>query len=197
MKYLILILFSAIAHAHPVIYEGGWVASSYNMSSTSTNTLMYSMTSKFAAGVEHWRFRPEETEQVGFLKLNHLLWRHNGEESQANVYVHGGFGTGATFLSGIEGDWETRRYYTAFKHYEFHDSHGFDRTMTQARVGYSPFLRDFNSLQTWFMLQFMHMRAVEETVMVTPMVRFFYHNFLWEVGSSTKGDWMLNLMVHF
>jgi hypothetical protein len=188
---------SATSFAHPVIYQGGWVASSYNMPSNSTNTLMYSFTSKFAGGVEHWRFKPEETENVGFLKLNHLLWRKNGDDYQANVYLHGGFGTAATFLGAVEGDWETRRYYTSFKHYEFHNGRGFDRTMSQARIGYSPFLKDFNSLQTWFMLQFMHMREVEKEVMITPMVRFFYHNFLWEAGSSIKGDWMLNLMVHF
>jgi hypothetical protein len=29
------------------------------------------------------------------------------------------------------------------------------------------------------------------------MVRFFYHNILWEMGASVKGSWMLNLMVHY
>jgi hypothetical protein len=47
------------------------------------------------------------------------------------------------------------------------------------------------------MLQGMYTPDVDRKVMLTPLLRFFYHNVLWEMGSSTRGEWMLNFMVHY
>ena len=173
------------------------------MADYSNNYVMYSFTNRLAVGVDHWRFsKDDENNEMGLLKLNHLLWRGNGHDYQANIYLHGGLGiedqefnqkrTRGAYLVGAEGDWETRTLYTSFKYYQFKDT-----SVTQARVGISPKIADFNSLQTWFMVQGMVIDDVDETVMITPMLRFFYQNVLWELGSSTRGDWMLNLMVHF
>lgn len=206
MKKLITLtalLFSFKSFAHPVIYKDGWAISSSNMKDYSNNYVMYSFSNRFAVGVDYWRFSQDKANtEMGFLKLNHLLWRANGEDYQANVYVHGGLGvrdqewaprgTYGDYVVGAEADWETRVLYTSLKYYQFSDL-----SMTQARVGFSPAIADFNSLQTWFMVQGMVVDDLNETVMITPMVRFFYQNVLWEVGSSTRGDWMLNLMVHY
>lgn len=200
---LILLFFSFKALAHPVIYKNGWALNSSNMPDYSNNYVMYSFTNKFAIGVDQWRFtKDDENNEMGLLKLNHLLWRGNGENYQANIYLHGGVGvedqewdekqTRGAWLVGAEADWETRVLYTSLKFYQFNDIN-----MTQARVGFSPAIADFHSLQTWFMVQGMVIDDLNETVMITPMVRFFYQNVLWEVGSSTRGDWMLNLMVHY
>ena len=67
----------------------------------------------------------------------------------------------------------------------------------QVRVGLSPVKALFENLQTWFIVKGMVIQNVEDRVMITPMLRFFYQNVLWEMGSSTRGDWMLNLMVHY
>jgi hypothetical protein len=64
------------------------------------------------------------------------------------------------------------------------------------RVGFSPFKADFNSLQSWAMLQLWSDPVTSQELKVTPLLRFFYQNVLWEMGASTKGDMMLNLMVH-
>ncbi len=205
MKKLItlLFLFSSAVYAHPVIYKDGWALSSSNMPDYSNNYVMYSFTNRFAVGVDHWRFtRDDLNNEMGLLKLNHLLWRHNGEDSQANVYLHGGLGiedqefeqkrTRGSYLYGAEADWETRSLYTSAKLYQFQDI-----AISQARIGFSPNKAAFENLQTWFMLQAMHINDVNEKVMLTPLVRFFYQNVLWEMGSSTRGDWMLNLMVHY
>lgn len=170
------------------------------MPSYSNNYVLYSLTHRWALGLEHWRFgKDDKREEMGFLKLNHLLYRYNGEDSQGNIYLHGGIGAlkeRSLYQAGIEGDWESRVLYTSLKHLEFHGG-GLDRSMTQARLGISPKIAGYKELQTWFMVQGMVIRGVEDTLMITPMLRFFYHNVLWEVGSSTRGDWMLNLMVHY
>ena len=94
-------------------------------------------------------------------------------------------------MTGLEGDWETRNLYVAGKYLQFHDTF-----FSQVRFGISPRKASFEELQTWFMLQGMVVRDIQDTVMITPMLRFFYHNVLLEMGSSTRGDWMLNLMIH-
>lgn len=211
MKTIILgflLSFTLNALAHPVIYKDGIVVSSFNMPELNNNYLSYSFSNRFAAGVEHWRFGREETNtEAGLLKTNYLLKRFNGESSQANIYLHGGVGvvdqewdqrgTKGIGLFGAEVDWETRKLYTSLKHLEFHAPRGLDLAVTQARIGFSPIESDFKSLQAWFMLQGMVVEGADEKLMLTPMLRFFYHNVLWEIGSSTRGDWMLNLMVHY
>jgi hypothetical protein len=189
MKILFLLLLLPLnLLAHPVIYQGGTAINSSNMKNLANHYVLYSLTSKFSFGVEDWRFAQRN---FLFAKANTLLYRKNSEHSQGNLYLHSGFGTESTYQLGLEGDWETRRLYTSFKHLEF--SH---ERLTQGRVGFAPYLADFSELQTWIMLQGMVTRLVEKEVILTPMLRFFYQNYLAEVGSSVKGEWMLNFMVH-
>lgn len=194
--------------AHPVIYKDGIVVSSSNMSSYSDNQLMYSWSNRWSSGLNHWRFtKDDKNTEFGFAKINHLVYRHNGEHSQGNLYVHGGFGiadseiekrqTNEAYMTGFEADWETRTIYTALKYYYFTSPKVTDISMAQARVGFSPNEAGFDKLQTWFMLQAMVMPDVESEVIITPLLRFFYHNVLWEMGSSTRGEWLLNIMVHY
>lgn len=175
---------------------------STNMAMYSNNYVLYSLTNRFAIGAEHDRF---DEDDVGLLKFNSLLWRHNGDASQANLYFHGGagfidqneLGSRGIFNLGIEGDWETRTLYTSWKHLQFSGARNANYSVSQGRIGISPKKAPFEDLQTWFMVQGMIIHDIEDRVMITPMLRFFYHNVLWEVGSSTRGDWMLNLMVHY
>lgn len=206
MKVFFILMFAMLSFfssAHPVIYKDGLALSSANMPQVSNNYILYSFSNRLAVGVEHWRFtRDRRNEESGLAKLNALLYRYNGDDSQGNLYLHAGAGvndhefgnfeTRFSFLTGVEADWETRKLYSSAKYYQFRDLH-----MAQARVGFSPKETGFSELQTWILLQAMVIRDVQETVMITPMLRFFYHNVLWEMGASSRGDWMLNLMVHY
>ena len=210
MSYLVVLLsvfFITPASAHPVIYEGGNVISSFNMASYSDNQALHSISSKWAAGLNHWRFtRDNENTEMGLGRVNHLLWRKNGEDSQANIYLLTGLGmvdseierrdTREVYMGGFEADWETRTLFTALKYYYFTSPAVTDISMAQARIGFSPFESGFEDLQSWFMVQAMYMPDVESELIITPMLRFFYKSVLWEIGSSTRREWMLNLMVH-
>lgn len=200
--------FPLLLFAHPVIYQGGKVVSSFNMASYSDNQMLYSFTPRWATGLNHWRFtKGEKNTEMGLARLNRLLWRKNGDDSQANVYLLTGIGmvdseiekkgTREVYMGGFEADWETRTLYTALKYYHFSSPALTDISMTQARIGFSPFESGFENLQSWFMLQAMIMPKVEPNVIITPMLRFFYKNVLWEIGSSTRAEWMLNIMVHY
>lgn len=199
---LLVVCFASSSWGHPVIYKDGLAVSSTNMPMYSNNYLLYSVTNRFAVGLEHNRFDEWDS---GLLKLNGLLWRDNGESHQANLYFHGGVGfidqnergSRGLYNFGVEADWETRVLYTSLKHLRYPGARNAELSVSQARVGFSPKEAPFESLQTWFIVQGMVIQDVEDRVMIMPMLRFFYQNVLWEVGSSTRGDWMLNLMVHY
>ncbi|MBY0516926.1 MAG: hypothetical protein K2P81_08465 [Bacteriovoracaceae bacterium] len=205
---LLALIFSLPSFSHPVIYKEGTVVSSSNMKSYSDNQLMYSWSNRWASGLNHWRFTKDESNtDLAFLKTNYLLYRYNGEFSQGNIYVHGGFGvadseiekrqTNEAYMTGVEMDWETRTLYTSWKYYYFTSPKVTDISMTQARIGFSPYEAGFDQLQSWFMVQVMYMPDVEKEAIITPLLRFFYKNVLWEIGSSTRAEWMLNIMVHY
>ncbi len=207
MVGILLFIFSFKVFAHPVIYKEGTVVSSANMRSYSDNQLMYSWSNRWASGLNHWRFtKDDKNTEFAFLKTNYLLYRANGESSQGNIYLHGGAGlvdseiekkqTRESYMTGVEMDWETRTIYTALKYYYFTSPKVTDIEMVQGRVGFSPYEAGFDKLQTWFMFQAMYMGDIDQEVILTPMMRFFYQNVLWEIGSSTRGEWMLNMMVH-
>ncbi len=196
--------------AHPVIYKEGVMVSSFNMTNYSDNQLMYSWSNKWSSGLNHWRFNfSDGLREYGFLKTNHLLYRFNGETSQGNIYLHAGVGgvntsvsstsTELSFMTGAEVDWETRSFYTALKYYYFNSKNLEDISMIQGRIGIAPFEAAFDELQPWFMLQVMAMPGakVQDQIIVTPLLRLLYKNVLWEMGSSVRGEWMLNLMMHY
>lgn len=201
-----LFIFSSLPIlAHPVIYKDGVVISSFNMDNMNDQQLMYSFTQRWAAGLNSFRFsKDNEDTDLAFLKLNYLAWRHNAKGSQANLYLHSGLGLSdrkarsqGAAMYGAELDWETRELYIAVKHWQYYSPHQFDMPVSMLRVGFSPFTAPFDSLQSWIMLQAMYAPLASETVSLTPMLRFFYKNVLWEMGASASGGWMLNLMVHY
>ena len=208
---LVLLFLSMITQqvfGHPVIYKDGFVISSANMASFSDNQVMYSWSNRWATGLNHWRFsKDDQHTEYSLLKVNHLLYRYNGESSQGNIYLHGGIGhvdseietrdQKLASMAGIDVDWETRTLYLAAKYYHFNSSKVSNLGLTQVRVGFSPYESGFDQLQSWFMLQIMQLPRLDKSLMITPMVRFFYKNVLWEMGASTRGEWMLNLMVHY
>jgi len=211
VSYIILIVslvfLSISSNAHPVIYKGGTMIGSQNMSMFSDNQVNYSFHQKWATGLNLWRFNKDnKSTQFGLIRLNHLLKRWNTDDSQANIYLSSGIGVADTnierkgtksgYLGGIEADWETRKLFGSIKYYHFSAPKLTDVSITQARIGYSPFEADFDKLQAWVMLQGMYMGQIDKTVIVTPLLRLFYNNVLWEVGSSLRSEWFLNFMIH-
>ena len=94
------------------------------------------------------------------------------------------------------GDWESRVHYTMFKAKKF-IYNGESRHNFIARYGFAPFVAGMNELQSWLILQAMYVEDQSKEVIITPMLRFFYKNVLWEIGSSTRGQSYLTLMVHY
>ncbi len=205
MRWFVLLLFPVLAWSHPVIYQDGTMLSNMNMDDMTEAGIFYSFTHKWAAGAEYWRLQDETgaEQELQLARLNHLAWRYNGPASQANVYLISGIGRAEDdvnenrlgWLGGLETDWETREYFVSAK-YAHLASADFDTGLWVGRIGYSPIIADFDSLQAWVMLQAWHDPVTARETKITPLLRFFYKNVLWEMGSSTKGDMFLNWMIH-
>lgn len=198
---LSIFLFSFKVLAHPVAYEGAFSFMSINSKETSENTLIYSPKYWLGAGIMHQQSGEEKWSNA---HLGLLLKRWNELHSQANLYLFGGPGvvwnreqTDYFTRYGIQADWETRRLYTMGK-VSIADSKKFgDEQYYEGRIGFAPYLAGFDDINAWAILQVSHSNTSENSVQITPLLRMFYQNVLWEVGSSLKRDWLINFMVRY
>lgn len=202
IKYLIMLSFlvSFRSYAHPVAYARAYSYMAQNTSKASENTLVYSPKYWLGYGLKH--IQSGENEWTN-LHLGFLLKRWNEFEYQGNIYLFGGpgrvkyQGEEASFAKyGFQADWETRRVYTLFKY----TSAQSDLIRTEefvGRVGFAPFVAGFNDLNAWGILQVKYSALEEKQTEITPYLRMFYKNVLWEMGSSLDQNWMFNFMVRF
>lgn len=208
MKQLILILMflSTKAFAHPVIYDDGLMWGQMMTPNMTDIQAHYSFRYNWSFGANAWRFQnqDEQKREYAFAKLNHLLKRWNNPDSQGNIYLHSGLGASRdwqkneslAYVAGAEADWESRVWFLSGKWMHFGDKFE-NQNLYVARIGHSPILANVDQLQIWFMVQGMYENYMSRSVQVMPLLRFFYHNVLWETGASLDGDWMLSFMIHY
>ena len=191
------------AIAHPVTFEDGVAFSSIIQPHAVVIESAYSMTSRVALGATYLRLSGIENRVMGgFANSNLLLFRHNGEASQANLYVIGGLGLAGDNeqrlmgLGAMQADYETTRFYTALMGRFVGD----DQTrwwQTTYRIGVAPYEAEFNELQSWLVGQVVYAEQLNRVVNFTTMLRFFYRTVLWEVGGDLNGRPWIQLMVHY
>ncbi len=201
ITYLVLSCF--FVFAHPVIYKGGWVYQGSFMPQMNEIRMGYTASPKYSFVYNADYFENMDNYQDHTVGMNFLLKRWLQNDSQGNLYsgIHGGYysddiNDGEVGHLFFMGDWESREHYTMLKTKGyFYD--GKDRYSVTARYGFAPFVAGMDELQTWLILQTMYFQYQSKEVVVTPMIRFFYKNVLWEIGHSTRGQSYLTLMVHY
>ena len=200
---LALLLLSTSVLSHPVIYKGGWVYQGSFMPKMNNMRVGYSASSKYSLVANANHFENIDNYQDYTFGINYLFKRWLNLHSQANIYggLHGGYfkddntdgEVGHTFLMG---DWESREHYVMFKtDAYFYDNR--EQFSYIGRYGFAPFIAGMDELQTWMIVQALYYEEQSKEVIITPMIRFFYKNVLWEVGYSTRGQSYLTLMVHY
>lgn len=211
MKYvfaLCAMLFSTTALARPVTYPGGWMVMQMNDSASHLLQLHYTPTAKYSVGYmgEYWR---DEEWQFHGVQLNNLLKRWNNQDSQANLYLlsaagiaYSDFGsfddkTEAAGFTGIEADWENRRFFTSYENRLIYAGDIDKEFRQKGRMGIAPYIGDYGDLHTWFMVQIDHTPSSHDEVTVTPLVRLFKGNTLVEAGVNNNGKILFNFMHTF
>jgi hypothetical protein len=214
MKKISSILMGLIAsatltqlHAHPTTFAGGTSLMSFNSAGMNKQWAHYSPSPRYSLGVQLTRIQEQDQGPELFSvhpQLAVLLHRWNQKHFQANLYAYGGVGRAwandkSRWMGSysIEADAEDRRYYTSLQFSEMRMSNFRNQQTYRARVGFAPYLADFDEWATWLIVEYDYRPEAPQEHSVTPLIRLFYRNALIEAGSSVRGDWMLNMMIHF
>ena len=200
-----LFFLSFRSSAHPVSYKGALGIMSYNSPRMNEVLLTYSLSPHFAVATTYLR---DSSSEFYIPRTNFLLKRWNNEDSQANVYFSAGAGyekfnsiTYGVRLAEVVADWENRKYYTYLEHLYLNRDNDQNNLIiaknynhTKARIGFAPFLADYNDLNVWLILQTEKHNG--DSIQTTQFLRFFMKNVLWEVGAGFDGSVAFNFMIH-
>ena len=142
------------------------------------------------------------------LQASWLVHRGHFDSAQSNLYLWIGSGgvrlrservRGAA-LAGLQADFETRDFYTAWMSEWGFRATDRPRFEHKARIGLAPYRGDDSKLNTWFIFESSYGQnpwwAESAKWKLTPMLRFYYQNVLWELGVSNHGELRWNWMVH-
>jgi hypothetical protein len=205
MRYftILLVILMGYSHAHPVIYKNGWVYQGSFMPQMNEMRVGYTFDPKWSVVANSHRFENNKNYRDYTLGFNYLAKRWLQQDSQGNLYLGAHYGNykdnlgdGQVGHAFAMADWEDRDDYFVFKTKRFY----YDDKETQDymfRYGFAPYVAGMNELQSWMIFQAYYYEEQSRKVLITPMIRFFYRNVLWEIGSSTKGDAFLTLMIHY
>lgn len=202
------VLSVAIAEAHPVSFRGSYGIMGHHSQTLSHNQINYSFRHWFASGLHYYR-RPNlgGSNYALFGTTNFLLKRWNGRAFQANIYAFGGPGysrltsIGDDFMvkAGTQFDIEDRRLYFLVKHVEIFNDDRRDLWRSTARVGIAPYIDGYEGIHSWLILQWQGYKFAGEKFdySITPTLRVFYRNLLFEIGHSLQGEVNFNYIAHF
>lgn len=192
------------AEAKPISYVDGFMVMQENDETGHTLSLDYTIDPKLAVGL----YAKKESGDKDFTtvgpQVNYLVKRWNFPGAQGNIFSMTGAGVSRfkgddefSAWTGILADYETRRIFTS---YEIRGMYAGDiekSVWQRARVGFAPYLANYDDVNTWLMLQVDHHPAKDDTVVVTPLVRFFYKTTLVEAGYSSNNHVMFNWVLQF
>jgi hypothetical protein len=196
---------SGETQAKPLSYVGGTMVMQENDETGHTLSLDYTFSPKYAIGLYAKKEEggSKNMETVG-PQLNTLLKRWNMPDGQGNIFNMTGLG-----IAGIDGriepsawtsllaDYETRRVFTSYELRLMYAQNIESSVWQRARVGVAPYIGNYDDLHTWLMLQVDDHPAKKDTLVVTPLARFFYHTTLVEAGYSSNHRAMFNWVLQF
>ena len=164
--------------------------------------LHYSPTAKDSIGYYGELLR-EENIKLHTMQYNRLLKRWNMEDAQANAYLKVNLGAAENSNDwdlaariGFSADYETRRIFFSYEN-KYTDAGSFDAFNQTTRIGFAPYEAGYEDLNTWLMLQVNHDPEKRDNIVVTPLVRMFYGEYLWEVGYSDNDQILFNWIARF
>lgn len=181
------------AQARPVSYSGGltWMA----MSDQQKDSFYYhySPSYQYSLGVEYINDKLSDR-TLAYFRSTQLLHRKNTKHSQRNFYSQFGLSSEGfdRFFYGLRGDWETRRWFTAFDIKREHVNNVKD-TDQSYKLGIAPYLGDYGDLHTWLMLKG-RKPFLSNQWSVYPTLRLFKGDALMEVGCDGNKNWEFHFM---
>jgi hypothetical protein len=202
---LIFSFFSSSLIARPISYSGGTTIMQQNNFIKNSVHLHYSPTYKYSIGYKGEYFKKEQI-SLNSLQLNNLVKRWNMPAAQANIYLKSNIGNAnksnqnQLYSSiGIAGDFETRKYFIAYKNkYYKTNGHILSSFQQKITIGVAPYVANYGKLHSWLMLQVDHQPVIEgDELIITPLIRAFKGMHLAELGVSSNKNILFNFIVRF
>ena len=157
---------------------------------------------------------------ASFAQVNFLVKRWNMPNAQGNLFASAGYGWAYSTKEGIvglahpghpvaqtarysesarrlvlQGDYETRQFYSSFKMDVHQTPLFFERTDT-AQLGFSPVAHDYEDLAVWFVGQVKKYRGMNDKTEAGAFVRLFKKNVWVEIGMTERRKSQLMLMIN-
>jgi hypothetical protein len=96
----------------------------------------------------------------------------------------------------LQGDFETRQFFSAVKMDAHRASSFLDRTDT-AQIGFSPFAHDYEDLAVWFIAQVKKKRGINNETEGGAFIRLFKRNIWVELGVTEGRKSQMMLMINY
>jgi hypothetical protein len=195
---------SLAAQAKPLSYVGGTMVMQENDETGYTLSLDYTFTPVTALGF--YIKREENGKEILMLtpEFNTLLKRWNLPNGQGNIFNMTGVGLAhyrdnnqPCLWTAFLADYESRRWFFSYEPRFVWDGDIEKSFWQRARIGIAPYLANYKDLNTWLMLQVDHHPAKHDHFVATPLIRFFYKTYLFEVGYSSNQHIMVNWQIQF
>lgn len=168
--------------------------------------VMYSPTAFDAFGLRG-EYNVSDKAYYQFGTYNRLLYRHNADRAQTNLYARTAFGNvhsrGDDALAGyigITADWENRDYMVAYENHYLATGtpHADDHFEQRFRVGIAPYRAAYEEWQPWLILQADHQPEADTPLEISPVLRVFSGGpVLAEFGISNRGSVFSSLILTF
>jgi hypothetical protein len=194
----------AHAYAKPLSYPGGTMVMQENDETGYTISLDYTVIPSAAFGLY---IKQEENGKDILMvtpQINTLLKRWNLPDGQGNIFNMSGAGVARyqdnnqpCLWTAFLADYETRRYFVSYEPRFVWDGDIEKSFWERARIGIAPYLANYNELNTWLMFQVDHHPSKHDHLVATPMIRFFYKTYLFEVGYQSNQHIMFNWQIQF
>jgi hypothetical protein len=189
------------AFARPVSFVGSTMFMAQAQPFMASVSVDHTFFRRLSFGLQYqWLKRTAGEVDFAGPEFNLLLFRHNADDWQANVYLSGALGASfearRPYLSGygsIEADAESRQLYALASARILQTQNGVQDVQAMVRVGFSPVLAEADQLVPWVLLQYQYMPGFQNPHMISPVVRLLYQGFLLEAGVSIRGDVFFNV----
>jgi hypothetical protein len=162
--------------------------------------------------------------EAKIMHVNFLLKRWNMPNAQGNIFATAGLGrvkttntpmplsihqlhigsnanlmqerTENTRHATLQGDYETRQFYSSFK-FDAHQASSFLDRVDTMQLGFSPYAHDYEDLAFWFIAQVKKKRGLHNETEGGAFVRVFKKNIWLEVGMTEGRRSQIMLMMTY
>lgn len=197
---LFFLYFYLFIVAHPVTWKHGNVFQFSSSNYAIITRAHHSFSAKHAFGLTQLYQKKSDTSYF-FSHSNWLIRRWNTGFSQANIYATSGVGLRLnngqlpTYF-GLQADWETKMHHVYFKaEQQYLNNH---YSLLRFRYGFAPYEGAFNDWHTWVFFQVDdRVTKAKHQVQILPVLRFFRHQLLLELGFDFKLNGFATVMFHF